>query len=506
MTDDRWPRTKPWWQRRRWIAAATVFALLLAVGIVLVLRSPDDSCAPGVRMAGPDRQCVGITDGSYHFSDDLAGVSELIRAENAKIIGSDFVSVVYLTPLLPSADGTATADSIRHEIEGAYLAQQQADETNTYGDAPKIRLLLANSGTSADQRTAALAEIRSRIVPDRIIAVAGLGTSTDAAVKMIGGVTGDTAQGGLQLGAVASALTADTLGAVNGLVRTAPTNTDEAAAAASFLSKPPYAALKVMIVEDVRADDQYTKTLASAFLKALPKGRRVGQIEQYDSSQQGVATAFATRMATLCAARPDVVYFAGRGVDLAPFLAPLRTRSCAERPLIVLSGDDASQAAQAQGFNEIKDTLKSAKVRLIYTGLAHPGAWTAHGVSYPPAAVSAFRDAHGPFASAFPVETLDDGQAIMGFDAVLTTVVGARLASQSPGINGRVTGSEMIQIWKSLHSVQAVPGASGYISFDEVGSPTDKAVPIVEITATGAVVTLTVSAASGTPFVPPDPG
>jgi len=115
-----------------------------------------------------------------------------------------------------------------------------------------------------------------------------------------------------------------------------------------------------------------------------------GQIEQYDSSQQGVGTSFATRMANLCAAEPDVVYFAGRGRDLAHFMSPLRTRPCADRKLIVLSGDDASQAATTAGFNEIKDTLESGNVQLIYTGLAHPGAWTTRGSAYPSAAVSTF--------------------------------------------------------------------------------------------------------------------
>lgn len=503
--DPGWTTTNPWWKRPTWIAAVTAFCLVLAGGITWAVWPGDDSCAAGVRKAGTPAECVGVTDGSYHFSQNLAAVSELIRKENAAITG-DYVSVVYLMPLVPGPTDSNTPDSIRHELEGAYTAQFQANETNTYGDSPKIRLLLANSGDSREQRDAALDEIRDRIGTDRIVAVAGLGTSTDATAAMLRRVTGDPAQGGLQLGAVASVLTADTLAGIKGLVRTAPTNKDEAAAAATFLKQPPYARLKVMIVQDVRPDDQYTKTLGEEFRKALPAGRRVGQIEQYDSSQAGVATSFATRMANLCAAKPDVVYFAGRGKDLPRFMAPLSTRPCADRKLIVLSGDDASQAAQASGFSEIKDTLKSGRVQLIYTGLAHPGAWTARGSSYPSAAVSTFRDAQGPYATAFPEEALDDGQAIMGFDAVLTTVRGIRLVSGSPETNGRVTGSDMIQIWQNLHSVQAVPGASGYISFDESGSPADKAVPIIEITATGAVRTLTVSSATGTPFALPAAG
>lgn len=494
-----WVVSRPLWMRWPWNAVFGALALVLvAGGITWVAWPADTSCAPGVRRVGVDGACVGVSDGSYHFNDGLARVANLIRQENDAVVGDGrtYVSIIYLMPLDPGPHDTYTPDSVRHEVQGAYAAQWQANHTGTYGDVPRIKLLLANTGSTDEQRDAALEEIRGRIEPDHVVAVAGLGTSTDATERMVRKVTAKRAEGGLQLGAVGSVLTADTLSRIQGLVRVAPTNSDEAATAASFLKRPAYARLKVLVLQDVRADDQYTQTLSQAFLRTLPQ-ERLAKTETYDSSQEGVATAFKTRMANLCAAEPDVIYFAGRGVDLPHFLAPLKDRPCPQRKLIVFSGDDASQAAQATGFDEIKETLRSGSVRLLYTGLAHPGAWAERPAAYPGSAVSAFA-AKGRFRTVFPQESLDDGQAIMAFDAVLTAVSGARMAGQSA--NGRVTGSEMIQIWNSLHGVDAVKGASGLISLDNDGSPENKAVPVIEIRPDGSVRTLGVSSPDDTPL------
>ncbi|MEC4020890.1 ABC transporter substrate-binding protein [Streptomyces sp. H27-D2] len=511
MSPGDWVSNRPLWARWPWNALLGLLALALAAGgTVWALQPEDTSCAEGVPRVGEKPQCVGVTDGSHSFSTNLAAVSELIRAENGRVSrasrrpnGPSYVSIVYLMSLAPGPKDSNTPDSVRHEVQGSYTAQYEANHTPKYGDAPKVRLLLANTGSTGEQRSAALQEIRKRIDSDHIVAVAGLGTSTDATEKMVRTITADRQDGGLQLAAVGSVLTADTLSKVKGLVRAAPTNADEAAAAAAFLKRKPYAGKRVLVIQDARPDDQYTRTLGEAFLRAFPRDRPAPKVEQYDSSQEGVATAFKTRMANLCAAKPDVVYFAGRGVDLPRFLAPLKDRPCTDRELVVFSGDDVSQSAQAQGFDEIKETLRSGNVRLLYTGLAHPGAWQKAKDAYPGWAVQSF-GTKGRYRTAFPEETLDDGQAIMGHDAVLTAVSGIRLAARASDSNGRVSGSQTIQIWKSLHGVEAVKGASGLISLGNDGSPEGKAVPIIEIKPDGTVRTLDVSARSGRPLVERD--
>lgn len=510
MSPGSWVENRPLWARWPWNAVSGVVLLALVAGVVAyVLVPPDRSCAEGVEKVGD--QCIGVTDGSYTFTDNLRPVSQRIHQLNKQLEADEkqdakaggktpprHVGVVYLMPLRPRPQDTNTPDSVRHEIEGAYTAQYEANRTAKYGNAPKIKLLLANSGNTAEQHRAVLDRIRERIGTDHIVAVAGLGTSTDATARMIRRIT-SSGKDGLNLAATGAVLTADTLHRIKGLVRVAPTNSDEAAAAAAYLKDKPYAR-RVLVVRDSRPGDQYTSTLAKAFLRELPEERRVDHIEEYDSSHEGVATAFKSRMANLCAAKPDVVYFAGRGVDLPNFLAPLKNRPCTDRKLVVVSGDDASQVSQADGFEEIKETLQSGNVRLLYTGLAHPEAWQRMKGAYPGWAAQSF-GGKGQYRAAFPDEPLHDGQAIMGHDAVLTTVAAVRMAAAS---NSRVTGSQTIQSWTSLHGVESVKGASGLISLENDGSPRRKAVPVIEIKPDGTVHTLDVSAGDGGPLTEDD--
>lgn len=505
MTDGSWVRPRPLWARWPWNALFGA-ALIAAVGGLLWWLF-NTSCADGVRQVGPGGECVGVTDGRYAFTDNLAEVSRLVLKENRAVEreqeknGTPYVSIVYLMPMMPDEKDSNTVDSLRHELQGAYAAQYDANHRFRDGDVPRIKLLLGNSGTSTEQRTAALEEIRKRIEPDRVVAVAGLGTSTDATREMTEKITANPEDGGLGLGAVGAVLTADTFDKVEGLVRAAPTNADEAAAAAAFLESKEYADKRVLVVQDAKPDDQYTRTLSKAFLKALPQKRRFARVEQYDSSQEGAATSFKALMANLCTYKPDVVYFAGRGVDLPKFLAPLRNRICDDRPLTVFAGDDVSQSPQAAGFDEILETLRKGNVELLYTGLAHPDAWKLEEDVYP--SEGAF-GAGGTYRKTFRHDQLDDGQAIMGHDAVVTAVSAARLDAGGPGANRKVTGSMIIQRWKSLHGVHAVAGASGLISLQNNGSPERKAVPVIEIRADGEVRTVAVSANGGRPLTAKD--
>ncbi|GHH51209.1 ABC transporter substrate-binding protein [Streptomyces candidus] len=505
----------PWWKRWPGNALCLLGAVALVAGVLIwgPWREPpvDTACAAGVQRV--EGVCVGVTDGSFAFDQkNLGDVFEKIRAENDRVSdvsskkgGPSNVGIVYLMKMVPDDKDTNTPDSVRHEIEGAYAAQHEANHSSKYGDTPLIRLLLADIGDGPAQSAATLEQLRQRTATDRLVAVAGLGTSTRATESLIRTITRPESEDGLQLAAVGAVLTADTLSKVPGLVRVAPVNSDEAAAAAAFLGQREYAKKRVLVIQDESAKDQYTKTLAAGFLAALPKNRLAGRTELYDSSQGGVATAFKTRMANICAKKPDVIFFAGRGIDLPRFLAPLKDRPCTE-PLLVVSGDDASQTAQAKGFDDIKGTLSDGNVRLVYTGLAHPGGWERMPEAFPGWGRQTFGEG-GVYRAHFNEEALDDGQAIMGHDAVITAISAVRVvADASETNNGKVSGSEVIQIWRSLHGVKAVSGASGLISLGNDGSPERKAVPIIEIGADGSVRTLAVTARGGKPLTEKDPG
>ncbi|GAA2265066.1 hypothetical protein GCM10010430_57450 [Kitasatospora cystarginea] len=491
-----WDPPRRWW--RGWLGTTALAAVLAlaAGGLYLVLRPAGTRCADGVARVGADKACVGLTDGSYPFTDDLATVFGLVRDENSKVAaaaakpgGAPWVGVAYLLPMVAGRGGSSTADSIRHEIEGAYTAQWVANHSHSYGDSPQIRLLLADSGGSDEQRDYTIGQIEAHRDLDHIVAVAGLGTSTDSTRAAILRLTHE------DIAAFGSVISADDLADIQGLVRVSPPNSDEAAAAAKYLAQD-HPGAKVLLVRDRKADDLYSRTLADQFRKSYPAEQLVPQPMEYDSSKSDVSTYFTQQMANVCLSDPDVVYFAGRGIDLPRFLAPLSQRQCVNKELTVISGDDASQVEQSAGVGEVKNALRLGKIKLLYTGLAHPDAWQLRPQSYARTATAAF-ETGGEFPSAFPHETLADGQAIMGHDAVLTAVSAIRAAAT--GGADRVTGQDVVQMLTLLYGAKAVSGASGLISLDSHGNPMNKAIPIVELSPDGQVRTVAVSSRTGSP-------
>lgn len=70
------------------------------------------------------------------------------------------------------------------------------------------------------------------------------------------------------------------------------------------------------------------------------------------------------------------------------------------------------------------------------------------------------------FARLFPVESLEDGAAIMGHDAVATATWSLRFN----GVND--SPARIAQVFKRLHGPDAVPLASGWLSLSPGGDPT----------------------------------
>ncbi|WP_326596431.1 ABC transporter substrate-binding protein [Streptomyces sp. NBC_01803] len=494
------------WYRTRWGRGLVLAAVLavLGAGSILVFGPEDTSCADGVEEIGEgdERECVGLTDGGFRFSEELGDVFELIRAENDAVLeeadgseGVPYVSVVYLLPMTPDPGYSNTRDSVRHELEGAYAAQFEANNRLGHGESPHIRLLLAHPGRTDAQRRFTVGEITGRRADDRIVAVAGLGTSLRATQKTVA----DLAEA--DIASFGTVLTSDRLAEVRGLVRVAPPNADQAAAAVQYLSEDGREDDRVLLVRDANEEDQYTATLAEEFARQLPEDRFVpGQPMQFDSSQSGLATYFDNEMANLCLQRPDVVYFAGRSRDLVAFLGPLAHRQCQDAPLTVLSGDDASQTVEQDTFEDVRQAVELGRIELAYTSLAHPGAWEEATTVFSPTAVSVFRPG-GTYTTTFPDSALDDGQAIMAHDAVLTAVEAIRSVATPEYTD--ITSSDVFQQITTLHDANAVAGASGWISIGPDGSPENKAIPVVRIHPDGGRATVDVTSADGAPYTPP---
>jgi ABC-type branched-subunit amino acid transport system substrate-binding protein len=286
---------------------------------------------------------------------------------------------------------------------------------------------------------------------------------------------------------VASTATADSLAGIPGLLRPAPTNKRQARAAAAYAKDSGYHT--ALLVQDVNKKDTYPTTLADAFVQGFEDAdhRVLRPLMNYDSDLGNVDAAFALQLANICAVPTDIVYFAGRGRDLAAFVGQMANRLCQDRPVHILTGDDnvPTELLRDQTY---KRGL-AANVDVVYTDLADPKAWAADKQQpqaerkFMDSAVARFLgDARSPetcFVCAFGESSLIDDDSILSYDAVYTaTTAMQRAASLSK--NGEVDANMVLQTFMSFNRQNSILGASGTLSYDNSGEASDKVVPLMK--------------------------
>ncbi|MGW2637782.1 hypothetical protein [Streptomyces sp. NPDC001348] len=474
---------------RRYLALLVTVALL--VGLVFAVRTlahDDRSCAAGVvRPEGSD-ECVGVATGAYDFGrPQFRDAVRAIERENQRLKPGRYVTVALMLPFTSTAP--ANLADIQHQLQGAYLAQYQANHRSN-GEAPAIRLVLANPGAAGDHWQLTVDELDGMTrTSDRLRAVAGIGQSTDNNKKAVKELT----RRGIPV--VGSSITADDLAngqggkdPFPGLARVSPTNTDEARALASFAK---VSAGRALLVYD-KPGDPYTRTLQSAFT-ALLKGSRYEPRPFYppaDRSEEGTtANTFWEITQILCSTpgTTDTILFAGRHTQLRQFINALGGRGCADRRFTVLTGDEGSYLT---GDRKLERGALEHNLSVRYTSLAHPDAWKAAPASATGGSAKDARDlqqlvAEGGRGPVGPIGKvgLDDGQLIIGYDAVRLAVRGIRMAthrgSATPALD--TVGHE----WPQVQGALRLGGAGGWICLDAHGNPYDKAVAIVELVPQG---------------------
>jgi ABC-type branched-subunit amino acid transport system substrate-binding protein len=494
-----WRAVRPMW---RALLVTVLVTALIALGVWVVQLQ--QYCAPGI--ARESDGCVGITDGSHGpvFGAGTADALRLIGEENARIAadpaGKEVVTLAYVVPIPPPGVEDDYALRLSHDVMGAAVAQRQANRTNTLGDRPLVRMLVANVGDSASpaaEPVQSLIEMAgSGFAQHKLMAVAVSGKSLDPLIEVIDELV--TAE----VPVLVSHLTAEQVtstppAADTSLARVAPTTSDEAAALAAYLRPSTGRAL---IVQNSDQEDRYAASLGARFREQYADATHtvVDPDETYIGGNTA-ANAMDDILVNICHQRPDVVMFAGRSAELAPFVAALPKRTCLDHPIRVVTGDDGASFAEAVARDEpgLREGLR-ANASVAYTALAHPEAWRATPDAFAPGTADYLT---GPcaecFHTLFPEESLDDSYAIMAYDAVLTAVTTIRQPDES------VSSPEaVIQEFKRLHGPQAVAGASGWISLDAAGNPVDKAVAIMEVVPDGGTRFLQLSSPSGTPCRP----
>ncbi|WP_433333110.1 hypothetical protein [Spirillospora sp. CA-294931] len=371
------PRGRPWLTHPvlPWVAmvAVTVASVALIVVPTLGYCSPDQ-----IRRTG-DGECVGITDGAFHFGESSAGenndnrlspVLRRIKKQNDEVkkSGKVHVTVVYLGPV--TADPQIKNHQIdllagaQGELMGLAIAQQRFNDAT---QNLRLRILVANAGAKFRYAEQVAEQIRERALEDRsIVAVVGFEQSkvqTQQAIKV------------LTKSALPMVGTANSYGRTAMLdrggfspyyFRLAPPNSRLARHAAFWARNGEVGGRKARTAEVIYSadpDDLYSQDLAHEFRKAFG----AGNVRMWPYQDPGEVTQAAEKA---CRDPKDLFYYGGRSDEFRTFVNAL-DHACGGRP-VVLADDEIAKYVT----DNAAEIGRKGTYELYFTPLAAREAWT----------------------------------------------------------------------------------------------------------------------------------
>ncbi|WP_345034072.1 hypothetical protein [Kutzneria kofuensis] len=312
---------------RRFLPAIAA-GVVAVVAIALYSHPLWWTCGRGLTGTGDRDVCVGLNldTAAFRPDDPLRELEQKVAAVNPPPTGA-YATIVLLEDMTPDPNADSLLLQVtKHDIEGAVAAVWRADNSSAaFGTMPRIRLLLANFGSNGQQQEAAVSAIVRARAAEHIVAVVGLGQSLDTTRAAAAALSA------ADITVIGSQVTADDMSqdlsghTIDNFFRVSPTNTEEVRVAAGYLKQRPYQ--RMLLVSDLNPADSYTQTLTKASTEALqPRYRKSYKAppELSGQTRAGYMTnLFAQMHSDICADRPDLVYFAGRGSDLKYFLQAL---------------------------------------------------------------------------------------------------------------------------------------------------------------------------------------
>lgn len=505
------------------LAAASYVGWYVHQGIV----QRDQTCAKSAWtdvQRAPNGECVGVTDGSYTFplqsktaEKNLAKVEHDIKKENdrvQKIRGHE--TIAFLLPIAKVDGGLQTTADDLEQLEGAYAAQMYANSNSVQGTtSPPIRLLIASSGKDADEHAITDSILHGDVnSSQRLAAVDGISLSLTSTNKEVKTLTRN-----YRMPVIGSIITGDNFDNYKNLVRVSPSNDDEVQATLNYASLH-YSKAQIkrfMLVSDRNSKDEFSQSLSNAFQEQFksPHSEPLqpttfdssGENSISDPTGQEVQTIMGQITGDICVDNPGVVLFAGRGQDLGLLIRSLAGRKCpgdTQPPVTIMAGDAITNMTP----EELQSKLNKANnITIDYMGEASGGEW--YGNSAENAAVASEKASDGnsmisdgksgfsKFLSAAQLTGTNigtsagnsDGDAMMGYDAALTSIYAIRLADINQKTRPTQVLGDVSNEFNLIKINQTLDGASGPIQFSNYGNPkshygsnpTQKVIPILQV-------------------------
>ncbi|KUO22262.1 type 1 periplasmic-binding domain-containing protein [Streptomyces dysideae] len=485
---------------------SVALAGLMTFALVLFVPGIRDSlaCGQGVTLDPDlvlrDGQCVGVTDGGSggEFLPELTKVARQIKDENeAAEQSGKYVTVAFMVPMTPA--DPAETEQVLNEVKGAYLAQWEANHDERHREQrPSIRLVLANPGREYEHWE----EVTNRLIDmmkdpkEKLRAVTGFNLSVDDTFLALSALTK------AQVPVVGGPLTADDMGNTRfedgrqrypGMARIVPTNSEQANALINHNSRTPKD--DSVLVVDTRPGDQYNKSLADAFRKAVPSATKDREFTSPGQNELGdVANDFRDMVDLLCDQGATNIYFAGRPLHLRSFLHQLAVNPCGSRNYKVITGSGASTVSSQLSdadWEELgrTDAARNRRITVQYSAAGHPEEWKEGGLT------GAAQKYYAPSGKEMAVlEGLNDelatrmgggvdwpdSRAMTAHDSVYLAMSAIKRAYRSD-VGGSPSPQDVAKQWPLIYGDRAVAGATGVVCLDNNSNPYNKAVAIVSL-------------------------
>jgi ABC-type branched-subunit amino acid transport system substrate-binding protein len=481
-------RRRPWATHPAlpWVAMCGVL-----IGTVSWLWHTRTCDPPSVRsVAGGE--CVGITDGSYHFDARVTGVETAIKKLNDQVLasGKPYVTVVYLGPLTPDPTTKNPEQdllaSAQGELVGLLMAQQRY---NAAGPPLRVRILLANAGSKMRYAKRVAQQVRTQALHDRhIVGVVGFEQSRSQTQQAIGEIS----RGALPMIGTANSFDGTARqgsGFSPYYFRLAPPNSRLAAHAAHWARSgllDGIHARTVTVFYDGDPADLYSRNLAEDFRGDFGPDK-VTVLSYRDPSE------VPSMVQQACAHPSDVFYYAGRSDEFRAFINQLTNTACGQGSRVVLADDEIAKYVN----DSARQIGGDDAFRLFYTPLALREAWTPKWVGSQP--VGRFfsdydrvvGEVAGPHAR--PDMRPSPTRAAVSYDAVLmfTSVTSQIFGDQ----HVQPTPAAVLAALLEPERVAPLQGASGVLTFGsrEAGHQVnDKPVLLATVRPNGALEVLAV--------------
>jgi hypothetical protein len=463
-----------------------VIVILLASGLLWVGSLWFQTCGGfGTGVSKVDGQCVGVTDGSYVFEPNLADVEGKIKKANDNIGQAKSVTVAVLNMFTANDTSPLTPDEIREQLEGAYVAQQAANNGVNFGDKNlKIRLVIANEGSDEQQWQPTVQQlIGMKQDSSPLVTVVGLGVSIPATVDS-GRALADA---GLPM--VGAVLTAVDGTKVPGLFRVQPSDREFVTGLDLYLKQHPDLNQGLIVYDSnsgtngTAVQDLYTQSLFDSDQHQLNRVLRYNPLGFQGKSvpSHSDADMFDRLVTTICGVAPNIVLYAGRLVDLTDFLTALEGRECAPKgPITVLTGGTDLGVLNTA---TIRQQLTKGRISVVYSSPTDVADWRTYPASAP-RHFAQFLDEYE--AEHVPMADLDDGYAVSMYDAVATATEAIRHAYNGGALP---SPTDVLHQLPNLVNTDTVPAAGGDLSFavQNHGDPGGKPLPVLRIPADPAV-------------------